>query len=72
MNPNSFAALFYAVRGPILMITLGSLLAVDRFGSYSFARTWPVLIIVLGILKLLQVFVGNQVRNAGSQTGGVQ
>jgi hypothetical protein len=41
-----------AIRGPILMITLGSLLAMDQLGSLSFGRTWPVLLIVFGLLKL--------------------
>ena len=30
-----------AIRGPILMITLGVLLAIDQMGSFSFGRTWP-------------------------------
>jgi hypothetical protein len=41
-----------AIQGPILLITLGALLAIDQFGTYSFARTWPVLLIVFGIFKL--------------------
>lgn len=43
-----------AIRGPVMLITLGSLFAVDYFGSYPFWRTWPVLIIVFGALKLLE------------------
>ena len=43
-----------AVRGPILLITLGVLLSIDHFGSVSFARTWPVLLIVFGIFKLAE------------------
>ena len=53
MNVNS-AAVWSAIRGPILLITLGTLLAVDHFGPYAFWRTWPVLIIVFGLLKLLE------------------
>lgn len=48
MNGNFWCA----IRGPILLITLGVLLAVDQFGVYSFGRTWPVLLIVFGIFKL--------------------
>lgn len=47
-------SLIQAVRGPIMLITLGSLVAMDYFGIYGFSRTWPMLIIVFGILKLLE------------------
>ncbi len=56
----SRATLMQAVRGPILMITLGLLLAVDHFGPYSFWRTWPALIIVFGVMKLLERVGGDQ------------
>lgn len=50
MTPNFLCA----IRGPILMITLGVLLAVDQMGSYSFGRTWPVLLILFGLFKLAE------------------
>lgn len=53
MNGSS-GTLWSAIRGPILLITLGTLLAVDHFGAYAFWRTWPALIIVFGLLKLLE------------------
>ena len=43
-----------AVRGPIMLITLGALVAIDYAGIYGFWRTWPVLIIVFGVLKLME------------------
>lgn len=43
-----------AIRGPILMITLGVLLSIDQFGPVSFGRTWPVLLIVFGLFKLAE------------------
>ena len=48
------ANLLQAVRGPLMMITLGILLAIDHFGSFSFGRTWPLLVIVFGVLKLAE------------------
>jgi hypothetical protein len=48
------ANLIQAVRGPIMMITLGILLAIDHFGQFSFGRTWPLLVIVFGVLKLAE------------------
>ena len=50
-------SLVQAVRGPIMLITLGSLVAADYFGIYGFSRTWPLLIIMFGILKLLEKIV---------------
>jgi Domain of unknown function (DUF5668) len=44
--------LICVIRGPILMITLGTLLAMDQLGSLSFTRTWPVLLILFGLFKL--------------------
>ncbi|HLG96880.1 MAG TPA: hypothetical protein VKX49_11270 [Bryobacteraceae bacterium] len=46
--------LVQAIRGPIMLITLGSLVAIDYMGIYGFSRTWPLLIIVFGVLKLLE------------------
>ncbi|MDX2152702.1 MAG: DUF5668 domain-containing protein [Bryobacteraceae bacterium] len=55
-----------AIRGPVMLITLGSLLAIDQLGSISFWRTWPALIIIFGLMKLFER-VG-----AGPLTGGVR
>lgn len=43
-----------ACRGPILLITIGSLFAMQQAGLVSFERTWPLLIIVVGLMKLLE------------------
>jgi hypothetical protein len=51
--------LFCAIRGPVMLITIGALFALDHNGFVSFGRTWPLLIIVFGVLKLLErVVVG--------------
>jgi len=47
--------LIQAIRGPIMLITLGVLVALDYFQGLSFSRrTWPVLLIVFGLMKLLE------------------
>jgi len=51
---NDASSFIQAIRGPIMLIVLGSLVAVDYAGVYSFWRTWPILIIVFGLLKLLE------------------
>jgi len=53
MNGND-ASLGRAIRGPITLITLGVLFALDNFTPYRFNQTWPVLLIVFGLLSLLR------------------
>jgi hypothetical protein len=47
------AYLVRAATGPIILITIGVLFAFDRFTTFRFSQTWPVLLIVLGLLRLL-------------------
>ena len=47
-------SLVCAIRGPIMLIALGVLLAIDHFGAAGFGRTWPVLLIVFGLFKLAE------------------
>jgi hypothetical protein len=63
MNRPLASSLARAVRGPVILITLGTLFAIDHFGPVQFERSWPVLIIVIGIMKLLE-------RPAQPQQGG--
>jgi hypothetical protein len=51
MNQDS-AAFLRAIKGPVMMITVGALFALDNFTSLSFSRTWPVLLVVAGLLSL--------------------
>ncbi|HLI83133.1 MAG TPA: DUF5668 domain-containing protein [Bryobacteraceae bacterium] len=46
-------SLIRAIRGPIILITVGVLFALNNFTPYGFGKTWPVLLIVLGLLSLL-------------------
>jgi hypothetical protein len=47
-------SLLTAVRGPVLLITLGVLLAMDQTDRMSFGRTWPILLILFGVFKLAE------------------
>ena len=47
-------SLVRAVRGPITLITVGVLFALNNFTQYSFDKTWPVLLIVFGLLSLMR------------------
>jgi uncharacterized membrane protein YphA (DoxX/SURF4 family) len=52
MNAND-VNLVRAIRWPITLITLGTLFALNNFTEYGFHQTWPVLLIVFGLLSLL-------------------
>jgi hypothetical protein len=65
MNGNRTGLLAQAIRGPITLITVGVLFALDHFTPYRFQQTWPVLLIVFGLLSLAG-------RAAGSAGAGGQ
>jgi hypothetical protein len=50
MNGDS-RGILCAIRGPIMLITVGVLFAVNNFTPYGFQ--WPVLLIVFGLLTLI-------------------
>jgi len=47
-------SLMRAIRGPITLITVGVLFALNNFTPYGFDKTWPVMLIVFGLLSLLR------------------
>lgn len=53
MMNNSYSVI-RAIRGPITLITLGVLFALQNFTRFGFDQTWPVLLIVFGLLSLMQ------------------
>ncbi len=57
-----------AIRGPIMLIALGTLVAIDYAGMYGFWRTWPILIILFGLLKLLEHSVLKTTRGVSGGT----
>jgi len=48
------SSLLQAIRGPVLLVTLGLLMAADQLDRVSFSRTWPVLLILFGLFKLAE------------------
>ena len=64
---NTANNLVLAVRGPIILITIGTLFALDHFTPYSFMQTWPVLLIVIGLLTL-----AGRAARSGPTPGGAQ
>ena len=43
-----------AIRGPVLLVALGLLMAADQLDRMSISRTWPVLLILFGLFKLAE------------------
>lgn len=39
--------------GPVVLITLGVLFLLSEFTQYRFHNTWPILLIVIGVAKVL-------------------
>ena len=50
---NGSPSTLHAIRGPVTLITLGGLFALNNFTPYHFSETWPILLIVFGALSLL-------------------
>lgn len=45
-----------SLTGPIVLITLGLILLLDQLvPGWGIGKTWPVLLVVIGISKLIQV-----------------
>ncbi len=46
---------YRGLMGPVVLITLGVLFLLDHVNSYlSFGRTWPVILLAIGALKILE------------------
>jgi hypothetical protein len=43
-----------SIRGPVVLITVGALFALQNFTPYDFGQTWPVILLVLGLLILIE------------------
>lgn len=48
------------IRGPVLLITIGVLFLIGEYTRYGFGDLWPVLLIVLGVMAVLQAFATRQ------------
>jgi cell wall-active antibiotic response 4TMS protein YvqF len=44
----------HRIQGPALLLTFGVTALLDQWDIMSFGRSWPLYLIVLGILKLAQ------------------
>jgi len=51
-------SLLDAIRGPIMLVVLGILMAADQMDRYGIDRTWPALLILFGLLKVASYMGG--------------
>jgi hypothetical protein len=51
---DSNGSIVRAIRGPVILITIGGLFALNNFTRYQFEQTWPVLLIVIGLMSILK------------------
>ena len=42
------------IMGPAVLVTVGALFLLENLGALGFGRTWPVILLVIGGVKLLQ------------------
>jgi len=54
-------AIVRAIRGPIVLIVLGTLFWLDQSDQIGFGRTWPILIILIGVMKLVERLIAPSV-----------
>lgn len=47
------------LMGPAVLITLGLLFLAANYTDWSFERTWPVLLIVIGLIKVVRYLLGD-------------
>jgi hypothetical protein len=43
--------------GPAVLVTLGVLFLLTNMADYPFGRTWPILLIVIGAIKVLRYVI---------------
>ena len=55
-----------SIKGPVMLITVGVLFAFQNFTPYGFEQTWPVLLVVAGLLSLLGRVVAPPPPNPGA------
>jgi len=46
--------------GPAVLVTLGVLMLLSEFGTIRFHYTWPVLLIVIGLVKVWQTTTSSE------------
>jgi hypothetical protein len=46
--------------GPLILITIGVLFLIGEYSRYSFGDLWPILLIVIGVILVLQALASQE------------
>lgn len=46
--------------GPLLLITIGALFLAGQYSRYSFGDLWPILLIVIGAVKIAESLTSSE------------
>jgi hypothetical protein len=49
-----------AVRGPVMLITVGVIFLIGQYSRYGFGDLWPLLLIVAGGIAIAQAFASRE------------
>ena len=64
------------MTGPLILITLGILFLLDNLypGQFEFGRMWPIILIVIGMVKIFEYFgiSGDAPRHRATRHGPVR
>ena len=44
----------HRLMGPAILVTLGVLFLLDNISNVDFGKTWPAILLVIGVVKLVQ------------------
>ncbi len=64
------------LMGPAVLITIGAIFLIDRMPwSYGFSHLWPILLVVIGLVKLAGALASTEGHtgpggSSGSSSGG--
>lgn len=59
------AEYYRAIRGPVLLVGFGVLLLLQQLDVVGFGKTWPVLLILWGVMEMLHRVVGRTASPGG-------
>ena len=50
----------HGLMGPAILITLGVLFLAGEYSQYSFGELWPIILIVIGAVKVAEALASNE------------
>ncbi len=57
------------LMGPVVLITLGVLFFISEYSRVNFGQLWPILLIAIGVVKILEATASTEGHNSGIYPG---